>query len=231
MSFLIGNGAIKTYPGRVLTAQEFSIMMDRMSIIHSGIIDGCTIVYSSGSYAIESGWVGVRGRLVRIEQSSFQIPSSGTTKWDVVVKVNLGETTEPASIYCYEDGTTLTDTEDFNTNNNGIAYCVIAEIDTTSPTNPVITQTLYPERGTTVSYTLAAASWNSDKEYTISHPLITQTSDQMIVPAANIAEDQLAALQRANIQEKSQSNGSLVLKAYGVVPTIDCSIRIKYYGG
>ena len=232
MSFLIGNGTIKTYPGRVLTAQEFAIMMDRMSIIHSGIIEGCVIAYSNSTFSISSGWVGVRGRLVRIEQSTFQIPTSGTSKWKVVVKFNLGESTEPSSIYCYEYDTTLTDTVNFNTDNNGIAYCILGEIDLTDASNPVITQNVCPERGTMVTYTLTAGNWDySSKTYTITSPLVTATSYQRLLPGIDITETQLRSLQEANIQDGGQTTGSLTIKAFGNVPLVDIPIRIVYLGG
>lgn len=232
-SFVISTGSIKTYPGRVLTAQEFSIMMDRLSVVRSGIINGCVLTYSNGTYVISNGWVSVRGRLVKIEQKTFQIPSSFEgVKWKVYVMVNLGESSEPASIHYCSESDDLVDSEDFNTNNTGRAYCVIGKIDRTDMTSPVITQEFYPEKGAYVDVTLPANGWNqSTKTCTVSNSLATESSYQRIVPAPSITEAQLKALQDANIQDGGQATGSITLKAFGNVPLIDIPVRFIYLGG
>lgn len=81
----------------------------------------------------------------------------------------------------------------------------------------------------TKNFTLSASSWSS-WSYTISDALITETSNQEVLPATSITADQMKALQKANIIDSGQSAGSLTLKALGTVPTIDIPIRIIFRG-
>lgn len=82
---------------------------------------------------------------------------------------------------------------------------------------------------TTHTVTLAASGW-SGGSYTLSVEGVTATSNQEILPAVDITRDQLDALQKANIQDAGQAAGSLVLKAFGTVPTDDLPIRIIVRG-
>ena len=84
-------------------------------------------------------------------------------------------------------------------------------------------------KSTTISTTLYAETWNAGT-YTITNDLITSTSNQEIVTAVGITEDQYTALSAAMIVDGGQSAGSLTLKALGTVPTIDIPIRIIYRG-
>lgn len=86
-----------------------------------------------------------------------------------------------------------------------------------------------PQSSATKSFTISASSWSSGS-YTISDSLITETSNQEILPATNITADQMKALQKANIIDSGQSAGSLTLKALGTVPTIDIPIRVIFRG-
>ena len=51
-----------------------------------------------------------------------------------------------------------------------------------------------------------------------------------ILPALSITEDQLEALQEANLQDGGQSAGSITLIAFGDVPVIDLPIRVIVRG-
>lgn len=90
--------------------------------------------------------------------------------------------------------------------------------------------TLNTEMTSTVkTVTLAVASWTSGS-YTITDDLITETSNQEVIPAMGITPDQYSALCAAQIVDGGQTTGSLTLKALGTVPTIDIPIRIIYRG-
>lgn len=89
--------------------------------------------------------------------------------------------------------------------------------------------TFAPTPSTIKSFTLTAASWSSGS-YTISDSLITASSNQEVLPAIGITADQMKALQKANIIDSGQSEGSLTLKALGTVPSIDIPIRIIFRG-
>lgn len=87
--------------------------------------------------------------------------------------------------------------------------------------------------GTTLSVTLASASWTGDSApytYTVSNSAITATSTQELSPATSITADQLTALQAANIIDGGQAAGSMTLKAFGEKPSIDIPVRIIVKG-
>lgn len=87
--------------------------------------------------------------------------------------------------------------------------------------------------GTTLSVTLASASWTGTAApytYTISNSAITATSTQEVSPATDITADQLTALQSANIIDGGQAAGSMTLKAFGEKPSVDIPVRIIVKG-
>lgn len=87
--------------------------------------------------------------------------------------------------------------------------------------------------GTTLSVTLASASWTGTAApytYTISNSAITATSMQELSPATDITADQLTALQNANIIDGGQAAGSMTLKAFGEKPSVDIPVRIIVKG-
>lgn len=87
--------------------------------------------------------------------------------------------------------------------------------------------------GTTLSVTLASASWTGTAApytYTISNAAITATSTQEVSPATDITADQLTALQSANIIDGGQAAGSMTLKAFGEKPSVDIPVRIIVKG-
>ena len=77
--------------------------------------------------------------------------------------------------------------------------------------------------------TLTAASWSSGS-YTIRDSLITASSIQEIIPATNISADQYKALVKASIVATGQSVGSITIKAFGTVPSIDIPITVIFRG-
>lgn len=77
--------------------------------------------------------------------------------------------------------------------------------------------------------TLTAASW-SNGSYTISDSLITASSIQEIIPATNISADQYKALVKASIVATGQSAGSITIKAFGTVPSINIPITVIFRG-
>jgi len=82
---------------------------------------------------------------------------------------------------------------------------------------------------TAKSITLTAASWSSGS-YTIRDTLITATSNQEIVPAPSISANQYKALVKASIVATGQSAGSITIKAFGTVPSINIPIMVIFRG-
>lgn len=81
----------------------------------------------------------------------------------------------------------------------------------------------------TVTATLLASGWTGSEApfvYTLAIAGVTDTSYQELLPAVNITAEQLKALQAANITDGGQASGSMTLKAYGKVPTVDIPIRV-----
>lgn len=85
----------------------------------------------------------------------------------------------------------------------------------------------------TVDYTLIASDWTNDEApyvYSITVEGVTSNSNQEIIPAVNVTTEQLAAMQSADIHDGGQSENTIILKAYGVKPTIDLPMRIILRG-
>ena len=81
----------------------------------------------------------------------------------------------------------------------------------------------------TVTATLLASGWTGSEApfvYTLAIAGVTATSYQELVPAVDITAEQLKALQAANVTDGGQAAGSMTLKAYGKVPTVDIPIRV-----
>lgn len=81
----------------------------------------------------------------------------------------------------------------------------------------------------TVTATLLASGWTGSEApfvYTLAIAGVTAASYQELLPAVNITAEQLKALQAANITDGGQAAGSMTLKAYGKVPTVDIPIRV-----
>lgn len=85
------------------------------------------------------------------------------------------------------------------------------------------------EKSTTVEVTLLANGW-VEKEYSLMMEGVTADSYQEILPAIGISEEQLEALQGANIQDNGQADNTILLKAYGDTPVIDIPIRVVLRG-
>lgn len=78
---------------------------------------------------------------------------------------------------------------------------------------------------TVVEKTIAASSWGST--VTITSTYITATNSVAMIPGKNITDEQLKALQKANCQDcGTQSVGSITLKVFGKVPTINIPVRL-----
>ena len=82
---------------------------------------------------------------------------------------------------------------------------------------------------TTKSITLSASGWSSGT-YTISDHLITNTSNQEIIPSPSISADQYKALVKASLVATGQSAGSITIKAFGATPTINIPVTVIFRG-
>lgn len=74
-----------------------------------------------------------------------------------------------------------------------------------------------------INYTIRADSWNEDL-YTISNSGIKTNSSLYISVPEDITQEQYDALASANLTSSDQTNGSLILRALGDIPTIDIPI-------
>ncbi|MBC8547490.1 hypothetical protein H8711_11195 [Clostridiaceae bacterium NSJ-31] len=81
--------------------------------------------------------------------------------------------------------------------------------------------------------TLYASSWaGSEPPYTYSLSVsgVTTTSVQEILPTTSATEEQIIALQAANMQDGGQTAGKITVKAWGDKPEIDLPVRIIIRG-
>lgn len=62
--------------------------------------------------------------------------------------------------------------------------------------------------------------------YELSVDGVTETSNQEIMPADGITDEQMYHLQGANLQDGGQDTNKIVLEAFGVKPSIDIPIKI-----
>lgn len=87
---------------------------------------------------------------------------------------------------------------------------------------------------TQINFVMAANSWttlsNGDYEYTYSNASITADRFIDFGPALNITEEQLNALLGSKLILESISNGSVVFKAYGEVPSVDIPMLLVIEG-
>lgn len=84
-------------------------------------------------------------------------------------------------------------------------------------------------KSTIVDATLLSSSWVGN-EYELSVEGVTETSIQELLPSLSITEDELSALQSANIIDNGQEENIIKLKAIGDVPTSNIPIRVIVRG-
>ena len=77
--------------------------------------------------------------------------------------------------------------------------------------------------------TLLAANW-AEQSYTLAVSGISPDSAVEVLPALSLTEEELEALQAANLQDGGQTEGSMTLIAFGDVPVIDLPIRVIVRG-
>ena len=74
--------------------------------------------------------------------------------------------------------------------------------------------------------TLAASSWNENNQQTITVEGATDNSTVLLGIPTGITQTQYTSLTSADIIVASTSGSSIILQAYGVVPSIDVPVSI-----
>ena len=98
------------------------------------------------------------------------------------------------------------------------------------------TQALFDGKATiskTVPVTLLASGWSGNAApytYNLSVTGVTAFSNQEIIPATNITQEQLISLQGTNMIDGGQDTNTIILKATKNKPTVDIPIRIILRG-
>lgn len=85
------------------------------------------------------------------------------------------------------------------------------------------------DKSTVVNKTLLASNWFGTSvpyRYELSVDGVTKTSNQEIMPADGITDEQMYHLQGANLQDGGQDTNKIVLEAFGVKPSINIPIKI-----
>ena len=89
------------------------------------------------------------------------------------------------------------------------------------------------DKSTAFSTTLTAESWSGESApygQTVIAPGVTATSNNEILPGADVTQAELEALQAANLVDGGQEEGYIFLKAWGDRPAIDLPIRVIVRG-
>lgn len=148
--------------------------------------------------------------------------TDGTAEWTLLTKENVGLGITELS--------------------NAVLVTLLTGLSTTNNATIVATDTLLMALGkvqaqinnramksSIVTTTLSAASWAgtvTPYTYTLAISGVTATSNQEVLPSTSITQEQVEALQGANIVDGGQTVNSIILKAYGTKPTIDLPIRV-----
>ena len=85
------------------------------------------------------------------------------------------------------------------------------------------------DKSTVVNKTLLVSNWSGTSvpyRYELAVDGVTKTSNQEIMPADGITDEQMYHLQGANLQDGGQDTNKIVLEAFGVKPSIDIPIKI-----
>lgn len=103
--------------------------------------------------------------------------------------------------------------------------------------DPTVNNALYTlakaAKSTLTTKTLSQTGWTGDEPpytYSLSVSGVTTTSVQEILPTTTATEEQIIALQAANMQDGGQSVGKITIKAWGDKPEIDLPVRIIIRG-
>lgn len=238
------NGELLVYPGQELTPQDFAIMMERISVIQSGILSGCTITFSettSNTLNVAAGYVFIKGRLVKVLEGTLDTSSlsKSAASWFVYAEIHLGGDLtiieEPVSIYVSDTTPRNADTENFNANNEGYATAILATI---NPSTNVVSQVTTPEIGTVTTFLLKADQWGTEGSGSYNatviklyDPRFTEDAHIDLIPhVVGYEYWYLRTLQAANIYPFSIGDGVLTLACYGIVPDVDLEIGIIFRG-
>lgn len=88
-------------------------------------------------------------------------------------------------------------------------------------------------KSTLTTKTLSKTGWTGSEPpftYSLSVSGVTSSSVQEILPTTDATEEQIVALQAANMQDSGQSAGKITVKAWGDKPEIDLPVRIIIRG-
>lgn len=158
------NAKIKVYTGTEMTAQDFAMLIEKVTPTKSGILYGCGVTKkNSTNLHISSGWCIVRGRIVRIDEGDIpvQLPGSGSITRYLVLTVDLANGANPATVTV--EASVGTDTTNFNVL-SGQAYLSLAKLNISSGAIETITDmpvAISGASGDFARYTISTNTWSS----------------------------------------------------------------------
>lgn len=129
------NIVLKTWSGELNTPLHDAVVRDALTCMN-GIYIGCNVTYVSGnSLHMSAGYGMIKGRLFEVYDTDLEVrmPSSGTYRGRIYVRMDLSNTDEPIEIIAYS-GASLPDLEqDDNVNfDNGIFEMELATFTVTT---------------------------------------------------------------------------------------------------
>lgn len=157
------------YPDKEMTAQDFALLIEKMSVAKCRILQGCAITVSSNLLHVAAGWMLLYGRILRVTAGNVSLDSStsGTngTKY-LLAEINIPNSTLPARIYISNKdakGNDNVNVEEATSDGQGIAQWRLASFNWNGSTitNLKVAAVAQEETDIISQYTSGATSWNS----------------------------------------------------------------------
>lgn len=189
-----------TWAGQTVTPKDDAIIQDACAG-RSGILYGCDVTASGNTLTVASGYGVIKGRLFEVTNDSLNIslPSSGTLKGVLYIRLDLANSSEPIEITAMTGSTEHQMEQDANANfDSGVYEMELAKFDVSSSgiSNLTVSESKVPYNRTPVYQSMADfGSSASASDYT------SRIFEKM-------ADNSVAILSSANISNLPYDNAN-----------------------
>ncbi len=148
-----------TWAGQTVTPKDDAIIQDACAG-RSGILYGCDVTASGNTLTVASGYGVIKGRLFEVTNDSLNIslPSSGTLKGVLYIRLDLANSSEPIEITAMTGSTEHQMEQDANANfDSGVYEMELAKFDVSSSgiSNLTVSESKVPYNRTPVYQSMA----------------------------------------------------------------------------
>lgn len=148
-----------TWAGQTVTPKDDAIIQDACAG-RSGILYGCGVTASGNTLTVASGYGVIKGRLFEVTNDSLNIslPSSGTLKGVLYIRLDLANSSEPIEIAAQTGSTAYQVQQDANANfNSGVYEMELAKFDVSRSgiSNLTVSESKVPYNRTPVYQSMA----------------------------------------------------------------------------